>query len=245
MSEPRTFRQSRFTAPVGATEIVLVRHGESQPAVEGQPFPTLDGHGDPALSGEGRLQAERVGARLAAEVVHAVYVTNLRRTLETAQPLLDHLGLDHRVEPDLREVFLGEWEGGLLRQKVSDADPIALAMFEQQRWDVIPGAEPATEFSVRVRAGMQRIADGHPGQRVVVVSHGGTIGELLAQATGSEPWAFVGADNASISHLVVTGERWVLRRFNDTAHLGDPHPRPDLPVGGPAPPEGPGSIPAP
>lgn len=233
---------------MGATELVLVRHGESQPAVEGQPFPTLDGHGDPALSEEGRAQADRVGARLGAEVVHAVYVTNLRRTLETAQPLLDRLGLDHRVEPDLREVFLGEWEGGLLRQKVTDADPIALAMFEQQRWDLIPGAEPASVFSARVHAGVQRIAAAHPGQRVVVVSHGGTIGELLAQATGSEPWAFVGADNASISQIVVTGERWVLRRFNDTAHLADLHSAPAPPAAGSGTPGtggGEGSVPAP
>jgi probable phosphoglycerate mutase len=53
----------------------------------------------------------------------------------------------------------------------------------------------------------------------VVVTHGGTIGEVLAQASSSEPWAFVGADNASISHLVVTGQHWVIRRFNDTTHL--------------------------
>ncbi len=54
---------------------------------------------------------------------------------------------------------------------------------------------------------------------MAVFTHGGTIGELLAQATGSEPFAFTGADNASISVLVVTPPRWILRRFNDTAHL--------------------------
>ena len=50
-------------------------------------------------------------------------------------------------------------------------------------------------------------------------SHGAAIGELLAQATGSAPFAFVGPDNASISTLVVTPERWILRGYNDTAHL--------------------------
>ena len=70
-----------------------------------------------------------------------------------------------------------------------------------------------------MRAGIERIANRHPDQRVVVVAHGGTIGEVLAQASGSEPWAFVGADNASLSHLVVTRDRWVVRRFNDTTHL--------------------------
>jgi probable phosphoglycerate mutase len=54
---------------------------------------------------------------------------------------------------------------------------------------------------------------------VVVFSHGAAIGELLAQATGSAPFAFLGADNASISRLVVGSGRWVLRGYNDTAHL--------------------------
>ena len=45
------------------------------------------------------------------------------------------------------------------------------------------------------------------------------IGEVLAQASRARPWAFIGADNASISHLVVTEHRWVVRRFNDTTHL--------------------------
>lgn len=43
---------------------------------------------------------------------------------------------------------------------------------------------------------------------------------MLALASGSRPFAFLGADNGSISQVVVMGERWAVRRFNDTAHLG-------------------------
>ena len=64
MPEPRVFRQSRFLTPPGAAELVLVRHGESEPLVEGTAFPLVDGHGDPALAPEGRVQADRVGDRL-------------------------------------------------------------------------------------------------------------------------------------------------------------------------------------
>jgi probable phosphoglycerate mutase len=66
---------------------------------------------------------------------------------------------------------------------------------------------------------VSRIAAAHPDQRVAAFAHGGTIGQILAQATGCRPFAMGGADNASISHLVVIGEHWVLRRFNDTTHL--------------------------
>ena len=53
----------------------------------------------------------------------------------------------------------------------------------------------------------------------MVFSHGAAIGEILAQATGSAPFAFVGPDNVSISRIVVTPERWIVRGYNDTAHL--------------------------
>jgi probable phosphoglycerate mutase len=220
MDAPRTYRQFRFQPPPGSTEVLLVRHGESEPAVEGQDFDLVNGQGDPALSPEGRQQAELVGERLSEERIDAIYVSSLRRTVQTAEPLARRLSLTPVVEPDLREVFLGEWEGGLFRQKVIEQDPITLRMYEEQRWDVIPGAESAAALTQRVRAAIERIAAAHPDQRVVAFSHGGTIGEVLAQASHSLPFAFNGADNASISHVVITKERWAIRRFNDTAHLG-------------------------
>lgn len=216
---PRAHRQHRFAPPPGATELLLVRHGESQPAVEGVPFELVDGHGDPALSPEGRAQAVNVCARLAGEGVDAIYVSKLRRTRETAAALAAALELPLVVDPDLHEVYLGDWEGGLFRQRVAEGDPIALRMFAEERWDVIPNAEPAVSLAARARRCVQRIASAHPDQRVAAFAHGGIIGEILAQATEARPFALMGSDNAAISHLVVSGDRWILRRFNDTAHL--------------------------
>jgi hypothetical protein len=71
------------------------------------------------------------------------------------------LGLAPVVEPDLREVFVGEWEGGLLRKKVLDGTRWPCACTEEQRWDVIPGAEPASVVSRRVRRAVERIAAAH------------------------------------------------------------------------------------
>ena len=216
-------RQVRYQRPPGATELVLVRHGESAPAVQGESFELVDGHGDPPLGPEGREQAERVGERLAAEGgIDAVYVTTLRRTVETAAPFLARLGDDAppvQVEPDLREVHLGEWEGGLFRSKVIGRDPVAVRMLTEERWDVIPGAEPADVFAARVRGAVQRLHAAHPDQRIAVFTHGGVIGRILSEASGSRAFAFNNADNGSISHVVVAGDWWAVRRFNDTAHL--------------------------
>jgi probable phosphoglycerate mutase len=217
--EGRVLRQFRFQPPPGATEILLVRHGESEHAIAGESFALRDGQGDPALSPEGAAEAELVCARLASEQIDAIYVSTLRRTAQTAAPLARRLGITPVEDAGLREVFLGEWEGGEFRERVADQHPVAVRMFAEQRWDLIPGAEPAGEFAERVRVAVQRIAAAHKDQRVATFAHGGTIGEILAQATGSQPFAFVGADNASISHIVVTDDRWIVRRFNDTSHL--------------------------
>jgi probable phosphoglycerate mutase len=219
--ETRQFRQHRFVPPPGACEILLVRHGESAPHVEGTSFPLVDGHGDPALAPEGHAQAELLAERLIAsgEAIADIYVTSLQRTHQTAAPLAERLGIVPTVEPDLREVFLGEWEGGELRRKVIDGDPIAIALFETGRWDVIPGAEPDVDFRARVQHALERIAAAHPDQLVVVVVHGGVIGQALNIASRATGFGFTGADNASITHIVIAEGRWIVRCFNDTSHL--------------------------
>jgi 2,3-bisphosphoglycerate-dependent phosphoglycerate mutase len=200
-------------------ELVLVRHGQSQAYVDGQPFALVGGQGDPSLSALGQEQARLVGARLGREPLDAIYVSTLQRTAQTAAPLARKLGLDPQVEADLREVHLGDWEGGLLRKMVAGGHPISQQMTAEERWDAIPGAEPAAAFAGRVRAAIERLAAAHPDQRVAAFTHGGVIGQALALASGSRPFAFIGAENASISRLVITGERWIVRGFNDTGHL--------------------------
>ena len=225
MSPPtKRYRQIRFEAPPGSTELVLVRHGESEAADPEQPFPVVDGRGDPELSPLGRAQAALVADRLAVTRVDAIYVTSLRRTTETAAPLAPRLGLVPEVESALSEIYLGEWDGGIYRQRVADGDPIAVQMVEEERWDVIPGAESNAAIAARVAPAITGIARRHAGQRVVCFAHGGSIGAVLAIATGSRPFAFTGSDNGAISSIVVVGPRWLLRSFNDTSHLEQHNP---------------------
>lgn len=221
---PTTYRQHRYTRPPGSCEIILVRHGESAAADPANPFPTVDGHGDPPLyEPDGHDQARLACERLLAsgETFAAVYVTTLQRTRQTAAVLTAGLGVEPIVERDLREVHLGDWEEGEFRKRAAELDPVIMRMWEEQRWDVIPGAEPTDAFAGRVRAGINRIAAAHPDAVVAVFTHGGVIGQILAEATGARGFAFTGSDNCGISHLVVAGDRWLVRSYNDTAHLGD------------------------
>jgi probable phosphoglycerate mutase len=217
----KEFRQERFQLPAGGTHVYLVRHGESAPLREGEPQPLVGGHGDPPLDPVGHQQALLVAGRLARLPLSAIYVSTLQRTAQTAAPLAEKTGLVPVVEPDLREVFLGEWEGGVYRMRAAENHADWQRVQAEQTWDVIPGAEKAVDLAARVRAVVGSIAARHPDQRVAVFAHGGVIGMLAAVATGGRMFAFATSDNASITQLVIRGDDWLLRRFNDTHHLGD------------------------
>jgi len=161
-----TIKEYRFKVPEGATELLILRHGESAAADPAVPFPLLAGHGDPELSPAGRWQAERLADRLAGEPISAVYVSSLRRTAQTAAPLADRLGITPVTEHDLREAHFGEWEGNVWRVRIVERHPVAMRMISEQRWDIVPGAEPAAAFAARVRGALNRIVSRHPGQTV-------------------------------------------------------------------------------
>ncbi len=221
MSQAGGVPQKPFELPEGATEVILVRHGASADAMPGAPFPLIDGRGDPPLSETGRTQAQAVGDRLSHEEIARLFVTPLRRTQETAAPFAAATRLEQTVVENLAEVRLGDWEGGEYRLRVAARDPIIRRVFDEERWDLIPGAESPESLTDRVRAGLEEIVQvTGPDAVAVAVLHGGVIGEACRQATGSRPFAFVHSDNGSVSRLVVRASgKWQLRSFNEISHL--------------------------
>jgi 2,3-bisphosphoglycerate-dependent phosphoglycerate mutase len=216
-----SYPQGLYVPPPDATELIVVRHGSSAAAVPGEPFELIEGQSNPPLSPDGEAQARALAERLAREPVTALYVSTLDRTAQTAAPLAALTGLEPVVDADLREVHVGELEGGRFRIAFAERDPVIVRLLAEQRWEVIPGAESSAAFAARVRGAAERIAAAvGPGAAAVVVTHGGVIGELCRQATGSEPFAFLRVDNASITRIVVeAGGNWLLRSYNETTHL--------------------------
>lgn len=215
----REYHQTKYAPPPGAADLLLIRHGRTEAARPGVSFPMVDGHGDPALHPEGEEQAVRVGERLKGETLAAIYVTTLRRTHQTAAPLAAHLGLVPVVEADLREVRLGDWDDGSYRIKAAEGAPEIKRALEEQEWGHIPNAETTAILHERVRRGLLNIAARHADQRVAVVVHGGVIGAAMAIASGAQAFHFNGAENGSISRIVIQDETMWAKSFNDCAHL--------------------------
>src|SRR5262249_14824244 len=123
------------------------------------------------------------------------------------------------------EVHLGDWEGGEYRQRVAERDPVVRQVFEQERWEVIPGAETSASLAARVRAAIERLAAAHAGHRLAVFTHGGVIGQALALASGSPRSASLSADNGSFPRLVVPGQGCFVRVLNAPAPREGHRPR--------------------
>ena len=199
------------------TELLLIRHGRSDDVVPGSPESE-----DPPLHAAGVEQAAALAARLAEKRIDAVYASNLRRAIETAAPIAAVHGLEVEQVPDLREVFLGEWERGEFRRLAAARDPEFVRIMETGRWDGIPGGESDDALRRRVRTAIDGLAARHAGESIAVVCHGGVINAYVADVLGVERTHVFPCENTSVT-LVRTGPRApVLLVVNDCHHLYDP-----------------------
>jgi probable phosphoglycerate mutase len=210
--------QRALTAPPGAREVLLVRHGACDPPA---PDGLVGGRSDPPLNERGRTEAAAAAARLGSERVAAVYTTPLRRAAETAAPIAARLGLEPVVLAELGEIYLGEWEGHGIHDRGSRGDPELARVLSEGNWGLVPGAEPVEAFAERVRGGIEAAADAAgDGTVSVAVTHSAVIAEFCRQVTGSQPFAFLHNTNGSITrHFRMPDRRWVLVAFNETAHI--------------------------
>ena len=162
------------------TRIHLVRHGETDWNRELR----WQGHSDPPLNEHGRDQARRLAGTLGATPFAAVYSSDLRRASETAEIIAGPLALPVRVDPALREIDVGSWEGFTLAE-LEARFPEDVARWQEtgeHGWD---GGESHEKMFTRVREAIRSIAARHDREDILVVSHGGPIRALRALAAGA------------------------------------------------------------
>ncbi len=124
---------------------------------------------------------------------------------------------------DLREVHLGDWEGGEFRRRAAALDPEFIRFAEAGRWDAIPGAERDEDLRARTLGAVREVATIHDGGSVAVVCHGGVINAVLAELLRIERSTFTVIDNTSITVLRFAADgRAVVIITNDVHHLYDP-----------------------
>ncbi len=177
---------------------------------------------DVLLSEEGREQSRRLGLRLSGENIAAAYASPLARTQETARLICVPHRLAVQVRDGLREISHGHWEG-LTRGEVETKYPDEAASWDKDPYTFAP-AQGETGLAVTARAlpALLEIVRGHPGSKVLVVSHKATIRLLLSSLLGFDPRRYRDNLDQSPAALNIVDFRDEVRArltlFNDTSH---------------------------
>jgi probable phosphoglycerate mutase len=158
------------------TILCLVRHGQTAWNLEGR----WQGHTDISLDETGLQQAQQVALALRDTRFDALYTSDLIRALVTARAIAGlQPGLDMRIDPRLREIGLGQWEGQLLSE-IPVLYPLEWAERDRNPLDYFPpGGESVRQVAVRVQAALREICAAHPHDLVLLVSHGLALAVLL------------------------------------------------------------------
>ena len=202
-----------------ATELVVVRHGQTVWNQLGRQQGWLDS----ALSELGIAQAEAIADALAAEHFDALYSSDLGRAMQTAEIIAGQLGLEVIPEPRLRERHHGILAGLTMAEFERD-HPAEYAQLRGGDPDwTIPGGESTRQRYERHIACGDQLAERHPGERLLIVAHGGVLNSFFRRATGqaiASPRSF-SLFNASINAFSISAARWTLLLWGDTHHLRD------------------------
>ena len=202
------------------TRILAIRHGETAWNVDTR----IQGHLNIPLNDTGHWQGQRLGQALAGEAIAAIYASDLSRAHETALYVSRATGVPVVPEMGLRERGFGEFEGKTFAE-------IEIALPDQsQRWrkrdpSFTPaGGESLLQVQARVLATVNRLAEQHPGELIVMVGHGGVMDVLYRAATrldlqAARTWLL---GNTAINRLLWSPEGLSLVGWSDTTHLSDP-----------------------
>lgn len=202
------------------TELILIRHGETDWNVQGR----FQGQIDVPLNATGQRQAALMAERLEREGhrFDAFYCSDLLRTRQTAAPASARLVLAAAPDAGLREQHFGVLEG-LSFDEVRARHPELLAAWLRHDPDyALPEGESVRAFHARVVGALRALARRHAGGRLAVVTHGGVL-DMVYRTVHALP--LVGPrtcpiPNAGLNRVQLRdGGRFEIVDWADDAHL--------------------------
>lgn len=196
----------------------LVRHGETSWNKDNR----IQGWTDISLSELGLKQAEVLSYVLKDITFQAVYSSDLIRSIQTAQAYEQLTGQKVILDPLLREIHFGDWEGKTWQEIITEhKDAFASGLYDNPDSRTHSG-ESMNMFKMRASTHFKAIVERHPSDNVLIFTHGGNIRmillDLLHQAIDFKN--HIPIDNASLTIIDQTpnGEFQILT-VNDTTHL--------------------------
>ena len=207
--------------PQDTTQILLIRHGQSEGNAEGR----FGGHTATPLSPRGLKQAQATATALSSESITAIYSSDLRRAIQTAEPLSKLTGLPINSTDAFRERNVGVMEGLTFEDAAQQHPDQYAALLRRDFHHVLTGGESYRQLLDRAQQQLDQIISKHKGGTAVVFSHTGTICILALHLMGAldapelKP-VWIASANCGISRFDLREDDFVrVVALNDTRHL--------------------------
>ena len=201
--------------------IHLLRHGQTALSRED----VFCGSGlDPELTREGLEMANAFAAAYRAKPLRAIYSSGLRRSITTAQPLCDALGLPMQVRADLNEISYGKWEGSSKADVDKQYHDDYISWLADPAWHAPTGGESAIALARRSLGVIDEIKQEFADGDVLIVSHKATIRIILCSLLGIDVGRFryrLACPVGSVSVIEFSSSGPLLHTLADRSHLSE------------------------
>jgi broad specificity phosphatase PhoE len=162
--------------------LYFLRHGETAYSDTGAYCGELDAE----LTAEGARMAQAFADAYRSVPWTAVYVSPMKRTIATAKPLCDAVGLEMQLRPGLEEIHYGKWEDksvDFVKQHYWDD---YIHWLTEPAWNPPTGGETSVEVASRASLVIAEIQKTYATGNVLVVSHKATIRIILCDLLGMD-----------------------------------------------------------
>ncbi|NJR26570.1 MAG: histidine phosphatase family protein [Richelia sp. CSU_2_1] len=201
-------------------KIYLLRHGETFYSQTGG----FCGDLDPELTVEGSMMAEQFAATYAQFPWSAVYVSPMKRTIATAKPLCDAVGIEMQLRDGLKEIKYGKWEGKtveFVREKYAQE---YINWLTEPAWNAPNDGETSVQIASRSSLVIAEIQEKYKNGNVLVVSHKATIRIILCSLLGIDLGSYrnrIAALAASISIVKFDVRGPMLEVLGDRSYMDE------------------------
>lgn len=201
------------------TKFTIVRHGETEWNVAKR----LQGWLDSPLTERGKEQTLLLREELRDVVWDVAFVSSSGRAVATAELLLSGRHVDTLFEDDLREIYLGQWQGKYMDELLSSSERDAYLAYKQtpHLYEAVH-TESLTQLTKRVMGVLQKAALAYPDSYVLVVTHGVVVTSIVHYVLQRELvdfWSGEDIAGTSVTELWIEDGRWTLGKVGCTEHL--------------------------
>lgn len=194
-------------------KLIIARHGETEENILG----IIQGHLPGKLSKKGIDQAKKLALRLKNEKINFIYSSDLARAFDTTKEIIKfHPKISIKFVKDLREKFLGEWQGKTKKELGFTMNTIFTKIFPKN-------GETSKDLFNRAKKFLYKIILKHHNNTILFVGHNGINKAIIAAITNKKTEEINKRKifhNTSVSIFQISkNKKYKMEVFNDIKHL--------------------------